>query len=149
MKARQLRKLAKGVGPAKACELEAAFELGKRVARQTAMNEPLASPDRIYAFMGPQLQSLARESLRIILLDTRHRLIHDEEISRFLAEEELDLSFTTDPEEAHRDADYVLIATPTNYDPVTNYFDTTAVEVVIRLVLSHLTRPGKTPADVQ
>lgn len=81
MKARQLRKLAKGVGPAKACELEAAFELGKRVARQTAMNEPLASPDRIYAFMGPQLQSLARESLRIILLDTRHRLIHDEEIS--------------------------------------------------------------------
>jgi UDPglucose 6-dehydrogenase len=58
--------------------------------------------------------------------------IHDEDISRFLAEEDLDLTFTTDPEEAHAGADFVIIGTPTNYDPVTNYFDTTSVEAVIR-----------------
>lgn len=81
MKAKQLRKLVKGVGPAKACELEAAFELGKRVARQRALSEPLATPEKIYEFMGPQLHGLTRESLRIVLLDTRHRLVHDEEIS--------------------------------------------------------------------
>jgi DNA repair protein RadC len=79
--AKELRKLAKGIGPAKACELEAAFEVGKRVARQTARSEPLDTPEKIYAFMGPHLQSLPRESLRVILLDTRHRLLHDEEIS--------------------------------------------------------------------
>ncbi|MDT0184704.1 nucleotide sugar dehydrogenase [Microbacterium sp. ARD31] len=58
--------------------------------------------------------------------------IHDDDISRFLAEEELDLAFTTDPEEAHRGADFVIIATPTNYDPVTNYFDTGSIEAVMR-----------------
>lgn len=58
--------------------------------------------------------------------------IHDDDITRFLAEEELDLAFTTDPEEAHRGADFVIIATPTNYDPVTNYFDTGSIEAVMR-----------------
>lgn len=81
MDVKQLRKLAKGVGLAKACELMAAFEAGKRVARQTAQSEPLAAPEKVYAFMGPQLQGLSRESLRILLVDTRHRLIHDEEVS--------------------------------------------------------------------
>ena len=61
--------------------------------------------------------------------------IHDEDISRFLAEEELDLSFTTDAEQAHTGADVVVIATPTNYDPVTNYFDTSSIEVVVRDVM--------------
>ncbi|WP_279638267.1 nucleotide sugar dehydrogenase [Nocardioides seonyuensis] len=69
---------------------------------------------------------------RIAQLQRGESPIQDEEISRFLAEEQLDISFTTDPEEAHRDAAFVLIATPTNYDPVTNYFDTSAVEHVIR-----------------
>lgn len=77
----ELRKLVKGVGPAKACELAAAFEVGQRLARQMAQSEPLATPAKIYEFMGPQLQSLPRESLRVVLLDTRHRLIHAEEIS--------------------------------------------------------------------
>lgn len=78
---KELRKLAKGVGPAKACELAAAFEVGQRLARQMAQSEPLSTPAKIYGFMGPQLQSLPRESLRVVLLDTRHRLIHAEEIS--------------------------------------------------------------------
>ena len=61
--------------------------------------------------------------------------IHDDDISRFLAEEELDLTFTTDPEESHSGADFVVIATPTNYDPVTNYFDTRSIEAVMRDVM--------------
>ena len=78
---KELRKLAKGVGLAKACEMAAAFELGKRLAKQTAQSEPLGTPEKIYAFMGPLLQNLPRESLRVVLLDTRHRLIHQEEVS--------------------------------------------------------------------
>lgn len=78
---KELRKLSKGVGPAKACELAAAFEVGKRIARQNARSAPLDTPKAIYEFMGPQLQTLARESLRAVLLDTRHRLIHAEEVS--------------------------------------------------------------------
>ena len=58
--------------------------------------------------------------------------IHDDDISRFLAEEDLDVTFTTDAEEAHAGADFVIIATPTNYDPVTNYFDTSSIEAVMR-----------------
>ena len=61
--------------------------------------------------------------------------IHDEDISRFLAEEDLDLTFTTEPAEAHVGADFVIIATPTNYDPVTNYFDTRSIEAVMRDVM--------------
>lgn len=78
---KEIRKLAKGVGLAKACELAAAFEVGKRLAKQTALSEPLGTPEKIYAFMGPLLQNLPRESLRVVLLDTRHRLIHQEEVS--------------------------------------------------------------------
>ncbi|WP_439937571.1 nucleotide sugar dehydrogenase [Nocardia sp. N13] len=61
--------------------------------------------------------------------------IHDDDISRFLAEEDLDLTFTTDAEESHTGADFVIIATPTNYDPVTNYFDTRSIEAVMRDVM--------------
>ncbi len=78
---KELRKLAKGVGLAKACEMAAAFEVGKRLARQTAQSEPLGTPEKIYGFVGPLLQNLPRESLRVVLLDTRHRLIHMEEVS--------------------------------------------------------------------
>ncbi len=53
---------------------------------------------------------------------------------RFLAHEDLDLTFTTDPVEAHADADFVIIATPTNYDESTNYFDTSTIELVMREV---------------
>lgn len=61
--------------------------------------------------------------------------IQDEYIEKYLAEKELDLSATLDGVSAYKDADFVVIAAPTNYDPVKNYFDTTHVEEVIDLVL--------------
>lgn len=67
------------------------------------------------------------DAARIERLKRGESPIHDHDISRFLAEEELDLTFTTDAEEAHAGADFVIIATPTNYDPVTNYFDTGSI----------------------
>ncbi|MDE6089302.1 MAG: UDP-glucose 6-dehydrogenase [Duncaniella sp.] len=61
--------------------------------------------------------------------------IQDEYIEKYLAEKDLDLTATLDGEAAYRDADFVIIAAPTNYDPVTNYFDTHHLEDVIDLVL--------------
>ncbi|WP_297738944.1 nucleotide sugar dehydrogenase [Nocardioides sp.] len=57
--------------------------------------------------------------------------IHDGDVSRFLADEDLTLTFTTDPAEAYAGTEFVIIATPTNYDEVTNYFNTRSVEQVI------------------
>ena len=67
-----------------------------------------------------------------------HRIspIQDEYIEKYLAEKDLDLTATLDGAEAYRDADFVVIAAPTNYDPVRNYFDTHCIEEVIDLVLS-------------
>lgn len=62
--------------------------------------------------------------------------IQDEYIKRYLAEKELDLTATLDGEAAYRDADFVVIAAPTNYDPVKNFFDTHCIEDVVDLVLS-------------
>lgn len=61
--------------------------------------------------------------------------IQDEYIEKYLAEKQLNLTATLDGREAYRDADFVVIAAPTNYDPVKNYFDTSHVEEVIDLVL--------------
>ena len=62
--------------------------------------------------------------------------IQDEYIEKYLAEKELDLTATLDGSSAYKDADFVVIAAPTNYDPVKNYFDTHCIEDVIDLVLS-------------
>lgn len=62
--------------------------------------------------------------------------IQDTEISDFLANKELDLTATTDGKAAYQDAEFIVIATPTNYDTETNHFDTTAVEAVIEEVLA-------------
>lgn len=61
--------------------------------------------------------------------------IQDEYIEKYLAEKELDLVATTDGESAYKDADFIVIAAPTNYDSKKNFFDTSAVETVIELVL--------------
>lgn len=69
-------------------------------------------------------------------LNCRQSPIQDEYIEKFLAEKELDLTATLDGSAAYRDADFVVIAAPTNYDPTLNHFDTHHIEDVIELVLS-------------
>jgi len=68
-------------------------------------------------------------------INRRESPISDEYIEKFFAEKQLDLQATLDGEAAYRQADFVLIATPTNYDPVKNFFDTSHVEEVIELVM--------------
>nr|WP_287856705.1 nucleotide sugar dehydrogenase [Prevotella sp.] len=72
---------------------------------------------------------------KVELINKRKSPIQDEYIERYLAEKPLQLKATTNAAEAYKDADLVIIATPTNYDPVKNYFDTTHVEEVIELVM--------------
>lgn len=72
---------------------------------------------------------------KVDMLNRKESPIRDEYIENYLAEKDLDLTATLNGEEAYKDADYVVIAAPTNYDPKKNYFDTSAVEAVIELVL--------------
>ena len=72
---------------------------------------------------------------KVQLINRRKSPIQDEYIEKYLAEKDLDLTATLDGESAYRDADFVVIAAPTNYDSKKNYFDTSAVEAVIELVL--------------
>ena len=73
---------------------------------------------------------------KVEMINRRRSPIQDEYIERYLAEKPLDLTATLDGAAAYRDADFVIIAAPTNYDPEKNYFDTSHVEEVIDLVLS-------------
>ncbi|WP_232819943.1 nucleotide sugar dehydrogenase [Nocardioides allogilvus] len=82
-----------------------------------------------------EVVGLDLDEARIELLRSGESPIHDEDISRFLAEEDLTLTFTTDPAQAYAGAEFVIIATPTNYDEVTNYFNTASVEAVIADVM--------------
>ena len=72
---------------------------------------------------------------RVALVNDRKSTIQDEYIEKYLAEKPLHLSATLDAEAAYRDAEFVIIAAPTNYDSEKNFFDTSAVESVIRLVM--------------
>ena len=71
---------------------------------------------------------------KVDLINNRKSPIQDEYIEKYLAEKELDLTATLDGEAAYKNADFVVIAAPTNYDSKKNYFDTSAVEAVIELV---------------
>ena len=71
---------------------------------------------------------------KVDLINRRKSPIQDEYIEKYLAEKELNLTATLDGAKAYADADFVVIAAPTNYDPVKNYFDTSHVEEVIELV---------------
>ena len=73
---------------------------------------------------------------KVDLINSKKSPITDKEIEHFLSNETLNLKATTDPKAAYLNADYVIIATPTNYDPDTNYFDTSSVEAVIKQVMA-------------
>ena len=72
---------------------------------------------------------------KVDLINNKKSPIVDPEIEEFLATKDLNLVATTDPEEAFKDAEFVIISTPTNYDPDQDYFDTSSVETVIEQVL--------------
>lgn len=72
---------------------------------------------------------------KVDLINNRKSPIQDDYIEKYLREEKLDLTATTDGEKAYKDAEFVIIAAPTNYDSKKNYFDTSAVESVIELVM--------------
>ncbi len=74
---------------------------------------------------------------KVEMLNERKSPIQDEYIEKYLAEKELDLKATLDAKEAYSDADFVVIAAPTNYDSKKNFFDTSAVEAVIKLVIEY------------
>lgn len=72
---------------------------------------------------------------KVEMINNRKSPIQDEYIEKYLAEKELDLTATLDGEAAYKEAEFVVIAAPTNYDSKKNYFDTSAVEAVIRMVM--------------
>ena len=74
---------------------------------------------------------------KVDMVNHRKSPIQDEYIEKYLAEKDLDLKATMDAEAAYRDAEIVIIATPTNYDSQRNFFDTSSVEAVIKLVLKY------------
>ena len=74
---------------------------------------------------------------KVDLINRRKSPIQDEYIEKYLAEKDLELTATLDAEAAYRNADFVVIAAPTNYDSKKNFFDTSAVEAVIKLVMQY------------
>ena len=74
---------------------------------------------------------------KVEMINNKKSPIQDDYIEKYLAEKELDLTATLDAKEAYSDADFVVIAAPTNYDSKKNFFDTSAVEAVIKLVVEY------------
>lgn len=87
----------------------------------------LAQHNKVYA-VDVQLE-------RIEAINNRHSPIRDKEIEEYLTQKPLNLTATTNATKAYQEADFIIIATPTNYDPIKNYFDTSSVESVIEEVL--------------
>ena len=74
---------------------------------------------------------------KVDLINSHKSPIQDEYIEKYLVEKDLNLTATLDAEKAYKDADFVVIAAPTNYDSKKNFFDTSAVEAVIKLVIQY------------
>ena len=74
---------------------------------------------------------------KVELINNKKSPIQDDYIEKYLEEKNLNLTATLDAEEAYKDADFVVIAAPTNYDSKKNFFDTSAVEAVIKLVIEY------------
>ena len=79
---KEIRRLAKGIGPAKSLEMAAAFEIGKRLAKGKSLAPLLDTPERVFDAFGSEFMGLRQESLRVLLLDAKLRLIRSEEIMR-------------------------------------------------------------------
>ena len=77
---------------------------------------------------------------KVAMLSRGQSPIADAEIEQYLKEEKLNLTFTTETEKAYKEADFIIVATPTNYDTKRNYFDTSSVEAVLKLVKSYGSR---------
>lgn len=78
--AKELVQQFRGLGPAKAAHIAAAFELGRRAAQEEIREQPLDSPELVYQYLGSDMARLGHETVRILLLNTRMHLIHDEVI---------------------------------------------------------------------
>ena len=98
-------------------------------------------------YVGLSIATLLSQSHEVMAVDIipekvekinkRISPIQDEYIEKYLKEKELNLTATLDAEAAYKDADFVVIAAPTNYDSKENFFDTSAVEAVIKLVIEY------------
>ena len=84
-----------------------------------------------------EVTALDIDASRVDLINQGKSTVMDAEIEHYLAEKHLSLTATLDKTEAYRDPAFVVVATPTDYDPETNYFDTSSVEAVIDDVLTH------------
>ena len=84
-----------------------------------------------------QVTALDIDAARVDRINQRQSTVADAEIEHYLAEKDLSLTATLVPDEAYEDCDFVIVATPTDYDPETNYFDTSSVEAVISDALAH------------
>jgi UDPglucose 6-dehydrogenase len=84
-----------------------------------------------------QVAALDIDAARVDRINQRQSTVADAEIEHYLAEKDLSLTATLVPDAAYEDCDFIIVATPTDYDPETNYFDTSSVEAVISDALAH------------
>jgi UDPglucose 6-dehydrogenase len=84
-----------------------------------------------------QVTALDIDAARVDRINQRQSTVADAEIEHYLAEKDLSLTATLVPDAAYEDCDFIIVATPTDYDPETNYFDTSSVEAVISDALAH------------